>query len=100
MYPAIVTVAFEAFSCYTFDVGTALQSRYLIADVAVSCDAEDQWAPVRASAWVAILMYAPDRGSHSARRLLCFHMPCAHRALGMVCAAGTRSAFRSCMASF
>ena len=34
LYPIIVQTAFEAFSCYTFDAGTALQSRFLIAEYA------------------------------------------------------------------
>jgi hypothetical protein len=54
LYPLIVNVAFEVFSCYSaLDGGV----RYLIADISVECETEEH-DTVLALAWGAISVYA------------------------------------------
>ena len=51
-YPIVSLVAFEAFSCYTFEDG----SGWLVADVAIACQSE-RHRTAKTLAWVAIAFY-------------------------------------------
>lgn len=53
-YPIVTNIAFEAFSCVSFDDNG---SYWLIADVAVRCDSQEH-VQVKAIAWVAVFFYS------------------------------------------
>ena len=60
LYPLVTTIAFEAFSCYTFD-GDDTTRAFLVGDVAIECSTADavsaEQEAVKAVAWFAIVLY-------------------------------------------
>ncbi|MDC0525714.1 hypothetical protein OAO87_01850 [bacterium] len=48
----------QGFSCYTFDDETPDRMRYLISDVSINIDSDEEYAPVFAISWLAIAVYA------------------------------------------
>ena len=52
-YPAICSLAFQAFNCDTFEDG----SSYLYADYSIACDANQPPPALATTAWVAVLLY-------------------------------------------
>ena len=56
VYPIVTQEAFKAFSCYTFDEGSANSRRWLRADVSIECGS-DEHASVQGMALLAILVY-------------------------------------------
>jgi len=56
-YPIVTNAAFDAFSCYTFDEGTAETTQWLKVDVAIDCTRR-AYDDARALAWLAICIYA------------------------------------------
>ena len=51
-FPIVTNVAFEAFSCYSFDDGT----KWLISDVSIQCGSQDH-NDILSVAWIAICVY-------------------------------------------
>jgi len=58
LYPIVTNIAFESFSCYSFDGG---EFRWLISDVNIDCKLRgtsgSEYSKVFSLAWVAIAMY-------------------------------------------
>ena len=52
-FPMVASLAFQGFSCETFDDG----SSYLYADYSIDCDDDAQYGPVKRLALAAILLY-------------------------------------------
>ena len=56
LFPLVSNVAFEAFPCYDVELGLGERGRWLIADVAIDCDAPAHDS-VQTIAWIAVLVF-------------------------------------------